>query len=103
MNKFNKRAQDSLDIQVVIDVFVQKVSTRCKAAVACGVANKVNALKEAKRALEAKLGRLLDHKAGGLISVIKNALKANKIKAELQDINKQIVEWINGVYRYYFA
>lgn len=103
MNKFNKRAVDSLDIQVVIDVFIQKVTARCKAAVAAGVSNKVNSLKAAKASLEAKLVKALDARAGGLISTIKKALLVSEIKAELKNINKQIVEWINSVYRYYFA
>jgi hypothetical protein len=103
MSKFNKRAVDSLDIQVVIDVFIQKVTARCKAAVAAGVSNKINSLKAAKASLEQKLEKALAGRAGGLIGGLKKAFLVNDIKAELRIINRQIVDWINSVYRYYFA
>lgn len=103
MKKYNKAPVDSLDLQVVIDVFMQNVMTRCKAAVAAGVANKINALKASKKEMEKKLAITQEKKAVGFFSAIKKSFMVSEIKSQLNNINSQIVDWINSVYRFYFS
>jgi len=100
MNKYTKRAQDSLDLNVVVDVCLSRVKTACKSAVAHTAALQMNRLKDSKLSLEREL-ETVQVLATGLLGWIKHQARLREIKNKLLDINAHIVTWINSVYRYF--
>lgn len=101
ISNYTKRAQDSLDISAVADALVVLTKGECKKAIAHSVEQKVSAFKQFKSELEAKL--VLLSTGAGWFAKLKNRSALRKIKEQLSAINRQMVEWVNRTYRYFFA
>lgn len=99
-SNYTKRAQDSLDLLVVSDVFLAKVKKVCKAAVAHSISQKVEALTNAKLALEWQLKQL---GGMGFFAKLAQYKSIRAIKARIAEVNTALVDWINSTYRYFFA
>jgi hypothetical protein len=97
---YTKRAQDALDLVVVVDVYLSRIKTACKGAVAHSAQRQVERLKASKLRLERELVEL-QAKAVGLFSWFKVQGQVRELKRKLAEINGQIVNWINSVYRYF--
>lgn len=103
MKTFNKRAADFLDVSVVADVALERLKTTCKKAVLHGAKGRVDVLKKAKSALEVRLNVLVNTAASGIIAFFKKASIVKQLKREIAEINAQIVQWINSLYRRYIG
>lgn len=103
ISNYTKRAQDSLDISAVADALVVLAKGECKKAIAHSVEQKVSAFKQFKSELEAKLVLLSTSAVGGWFAKLKNRSALRKIKEQLSAINRQMVEWVNRTYRYFFV
>ncbi len=101
MKAFNKRATDSLDISVVVDIAMERLKTACKKAVLHGAKGRVDALTKAKVDLEAKLSILANSAASGIIGFFKKVAMVKQFKRKIAEINAQIVQWINTLYKRY--
>lgn len=100
ISNYTKRAQDSLDLLVVSDVFLTKVKKACKAAVAHSISQKVEALTNSKIALESQLKQL---SGAGFLAKLAQRKAIHAIKSKLAEVNSALVSWINSTYRYFFA
>lgn len=103
MKAFNKRATDSLDISVVVDVALERLKPSCKKAVLHGAKGRVDVLKKAKSELESKLSVLVGNAASGIIAFFKKAAMIKQLKRKIAEIDAQIVQWINTLYRRYLS
>jgi small-conductance mechanosensitive channel len=99
-SNYTKRAQDSLDLLVVSDVFLAKVKKACKAAVAHSISQKVEALTSAKRALDSQLKQL---GGMGFFAKLAQHKTIRAIKKRIAEVNTALVDWINSTYRYFFT
>lgn len=104
MNTLNytKRAQDRLDISLVVEYYLSKITSACKGAVAHAVSEKIDRLVMAKKSLEAKLV-VLSHETKGFFKRFKAISEARKIKREIATLNDKMVEWLNVVYSYFLS
>lgn len=100
MKHYTKRAQDALDLAVVVDVYLSRIKVTCKAAVAHSAQRKVERMKASKQRLERALAAF-QAQAVGLFSWLKVQGQVRELKRKLAEINGQIVNWINSVYRYF--
>lgn len=103
MLNYTKRATDSLDLIVVVDVYLDRIKKTCKASVVHAAQRHIERLKFAKDQLEMTLEKLSSSKISGIKGWINRVKKANHIKSQLITINHQMVNWINSVYRYFFT
>lgn len=102
MKHYTKRATDTLDLIVVVDVYLTRIRATCKSAVAHTAQAQVERLKATRAALERDLAKI-QGKVTGVITWLKNRAAVGEIKKRLSEINNQIVTWINSVYRYFLA
>lgn len=100
MKYYTKRAQDALDLAVVVDVYLSRIKTACKGAVAHTAKRQVERLKTSMQRLERELVAL-QAQAVGLFSWFKVQGQVRELKRKLAEISGQIVNWINSVYRYF--
>lgn len=100
-SKFTKRAQDKLDLFVVIDFYLYKIKNSCKGSIAHAVSTRVERLRDKKKILENMLD-CLNCKCGFIKRFIQ-LREIRKIKQQLSDINNSIVDWINSVYCYFVS
>lgn len=100
MKHYTKRAQDKLDLMIVVDTCLARIKSACKGAVAHAAKAKVDRLiaarAEMERALKAAQGRVT-----GVISWLLTTKQVSSLKKQLAAINHQIVDWLNSVYRYF--
>ena len=102
-SNYIQRAQDSLDLLLIADTHLANIKRACKAAVAYSFAQRMERFKQAKITLENELKRLSANVVGGLFAKLKKCSLISKLKAQISDVNRQIVEWINITYRHVFA
>ncbi len=102
-SKYTKRAQDSLDILVVADVFMANVKKSCKAAVAHSISQKISNFKKVKSSLEAQLKGMTAKMSGGFFAWIKYRSAVRELKNKMAEVNRNLVAWINSTYKYFFA
>lgn len=100
MTQYTKRAEDALDLIVVIDFYMNRITKMCKGAVAFSAHQQVARLKELKVRLESELVQC-ERKINGILSWLKFRKTIVKLKAELAELNKKIVHWVNSFYRYF--
>lgn len=100
MTQYTKRAEDALDLIVVIDFYMSRITKMCKGAVAFSAHQQVARLQELKFRLETELVQC-EGKIKGVFSWLEFRKTAAKLKADLAEINKKIVHWVNSVYRYF--
>lgn len=101
MNTFKQRASDSLDLAIVVDIGLQRLKNSCKKAVLHSVKSYVERLQKSKARLEAELKVLVETSQSGIIAFFKRSALVKKLKREIAEINMQIVQWINSLYRRY--
>ncbi len=99
---YKQRAQDRLDISLVVEYYLSKITSACKGAVAHAVSEKIDRLVVAKKHLETKLA-VLSSSTKGFFKRLKAASEARKIKREIASINNKMVEWLNVVYSYFLS
>lgn len=98
-----KRVQDTtLDITLVVDFYLNKISSTCKASVAHAVSGKIDRLVKAKNILESRLKKLVRDQKGFFIR-IKIGAEARRTKREILNINARLCEWLNTVYSYFVS
>lgn len=104
MTTFNytKRAQDRLEISLVVEYYLSKITSSCKGAVAHAVSEKVDRMVVAKKKLEAKL-EVLSQGTKGLFKRLKAISEVRRIKREIAALNNKMVEWLNVVYSYFLS
>lgn len=103
ISNYKERAQDSLDILLVADIFIAKVKKTCKAAVAHTISKKMSCFAHTKVRLESQLKVLTKKVGNGFFAKLKYRTVIRELKAKLSEVNRQIVDWINSTYRYFFA
>jgi hypothetical protein len=100
MTSFKNRASDSLDLSVVIDVGMERLKRRCKKSVLHSAKLQVDRLQKAKQNLEKELTLLMAAEVG-IFAFFKRSAMIKKLKRGIAEINMQIVNWINSLYRRY--
>jgi hypothetical protein len=100
MKQYTKRAQDALDLGVVVDVYLSRIKLVCKEAVAHAARLQVERMKTTKLNVEQELAAI-QMQVVGLFSWLKVQSRVRELKRKLADINSQIVKWINSFYRYF--
>lgn len=99
---YTKRAQDALDINLVVEFYLSKITSACKGAVVHAVSEKIDRLVKAKKTLESKLESIADRKKG-IFNRLKVYAAARKTKSEITIINNRLVDWLNMVYTYFLS
>lgn len=99
---YKQRAQDRLDISLVVEYYLSKITSACKGAVAHAVSEKIDRLVMAKKSLETKLA-VLSQETKGIFKRFKAISEARRIKREIATINHKMVEWLNVVYSYFLS
>ncbi len=101
MKSFKQRASDSLDLAIVVEVGLERLKTSCKKAVLHSAKTQVERMQKAKAKLENELKVLVETTQSGIIAFFKRSALVKKLKREIAEINMQIVQWINSLYRRY--
>lgn len=99
---FTKRAQDRLDLSLIVEFYLSKITSACKGAVAHAVSGKIGRLITAKSELEMTLETLAD-KARSFLGKLRTRGEIKRIKREIVAINSRMVEWLNMVYTYFLS
>ncbi len=105
LNSYKKRAADSLDLIVVVDVCVNKIrssrTAESKNTFAYVTEKQILKMRSKKIKLEKKLNSLMKKSRKGLLSYLKSAFEIRKLKSLIVEINNSIVSWVNSIYRYF--
>jgi hypothetical protein len=99
MKYYTTRAHDSLDLVVVVDVYLSRIKTACKSSVAHSAQRQVERFKASKIRLERELFEA--QAKVSFFSWFRVQGRVREIKRKLVEIEDQIVNWINSVYRYF--
>ena len=97
-----KRAEDRLDLTVILGLHVSGLTKNSKASVAFATKRQAERLAATRRSLENQLKNLL-RKSKGVIGYFSNMVAVRKLKASLLELNQKILDWMSATANHYLV
>lgn len=88
-----KRAEDRLDLTVILGLHVSGLIQNSKASVAFATQRQAERLATMRRTLESQLKRLLNS-SKSVLGYFTHLVAVRKLKANLSELNQKILDWM---------
>jgi len=94
------RAEDRLDLTVLLGIHVSSLALNNKASVVYATQREAARLTKSRLELEKKLVALIN-RSKSLIGFFMHAITIRKLKTKLVELNQKILEWMSATAKFY--